>query len=169
MDIELPYLLRAADEKRLRLIWVPVRAAAYDVAGLTPYQAAIDPARPLDRMSKAERIDALVRAAREAATPNVTAVAPSDGGRPESSDELPSDYFFLNHTSFLRRDRQQQLRAQTGEEDYDHYDIRVIVDSYYEGALDLVTRVEYVLGEGYPYFTKTIDTPDNKFMLRELA
>jgi hypothetical protein len=64
-------------------------------------------------------------------------------------DTLPFDYFFLNHTSFFTAERQEEFRKRGGHQ-LDYYDIRIIVDSYYRGALASVIRVEYVLHEAYP-------------------
>lgn len=57
-------------------------------------------------------------------------------------EPIPLDYFFLNHTSFLRENKQDEFRQRTGVP-LDHYDISVIVDSYFRGALD---RIEHVVG-----------------------
>ncbi len=80
---------------------------------------------------------------------------------PTSTAKLPFDYYFLNHTSFLRADKQEEFRRLTGVP-LNHYDIRVIVDSYYRGALDRIDRVEYILHSAYP-------NPEDKFLLKELA
>lgn len=89
-------------------------------------------------------------------------------------DILPFDYFFLNHTSFLRNTTQEEKAMQ---EEFrrrtrvsrDHYDIRVIVDSYYQGALDRVEYVEYILHHAYPKPIQYRRNPEDKFMLKELA
>ncbi|HEX7445555.1 MAG TPA: hypothetical protein VF300_04115, partial [Methanothrix sp.] len=68
---------------------------------------------------------------------------------PEDKEgEMPLDYFFLNHTSFLRTKKQAEFRKITGV-DLDHYDIRVIVDSYYREALERILCVEYILHRAY--------------------
>ena len=84
--------------------------------------------------------------------------------------KLPPDYYFLNHTSFLRSHKQEEFRKRTGVA-LDHYDIRIIVDSYYEGALDKIQKVRYVLDEAYPnpIQIKTDSEKHNKFLLKELA
>jgi hypothetical protein len=81
---------------------------------------------------------------------------------------LPFDYFFLRHTSFLRKDKQEEYRKQTGV-NRDSYDIRVIVDSYYKGALDRVEYVQYILHRAYPNPIQYRRDPEDKFMLKELA
>jgi hypothetical protein len=88
---------------------------------------------------------------------------------PQTAQEaLPFDYYFLNHTSFLRRERQEEFRERTGVP-LNHYDIRVIVDSYYRGALERIERVEYILHSSYPQPIQTRRNPEDKFLLKELA
>jgi hypothetical protein len=72
-----------------------------------------------------------------------------DGEANLSAGELPCDYYFLNHTSFLRPGKQEELRRLTGVP-LNHYDIRMVVDSYYRGTLDRIDRVEYILHSAYP-------------------
>jgi hypothetical protein len=81
---------------------------------------------------------------------------------------LPFDYYFLNHTSFLRKNKQEEFRKLTGV-NRDHYDIRVIVDSYYQGALGRIEYVEYILHRAYPEPIQYRRNPEDKFMLKELA
>ena len=61
---ELPVLLRAQQERGLRVVWVPISASNFDATELGDIQAARDPARPLDRLRKAAREDALAAIAR---------------------------------------------------------------------------------------------------------
>lgn len=81
---------------------------------------------------------------------------------------LPVDYLFLNHSSFLRDERQAEFQKRTGIKST-HYDLRVIVDSYYEGALDRIDRVEYLLHESYPNPIQVRTRKENKFLLKEVA
>ncbi len=85
-----------------------------------------------------------------------------------SQKVLPFDYYFLNHTSFLRKEKQEEFRKLTGV-DIDHYDIRVIVDSYYQDALERIDCVEYILHHAYPQPIQYRRNPEDKFMLKELA
>ena len=88
---------------------------------------------------------------------------------PQGAQEvLPFDYYFLNHTSFLRREMQEEFRRRTGVP-LDHYDIRVIVDSYYRRALERIEHVEYVLHSSYPQPIQIRRNPEDKFLLKELA
>jgi uncharacterized protein (DUF2249 family) len=83
---------------------------------------------------------------------------------------LPFDYYFLNHTSFLRREKQEEFQRRTGVP-LDHYDIRVVVDSYYKGALDRIERVEYQLHDSDPKPVRVLTASDRpqKFLLKELC
>lgn len=81
---------------------------------------------------------------------------------------MPLDYYFLNHTSFLRKEKQKEFQERTGAP-LPHYDIRVIVDSYYQGALDRIDCVEYVLHRAYPNPIQYRRNPEDKFLLKELA
>jgi hypothetical protein len=62
---EFPRILEANRKNGLTVIWVPVSAALVEVTPLGSLQAAIDPARPLDALSEAERNQALVQIARQ--------------------------------------------------------------------------------------------------------
>jgi hypothetical protein len=86
----------------------------------------------------------------------------------ESRDPMPVDYYFINHTSFLRPDKQAEFQARTGIK-APHYDIRVIVDSYYRGALERVKYVKYLLHQAYPEPIQIRSQYANKFLLKELA
>ena len=85
-----------------------------------------------------------------------------------TSETLPPDYYFLNHTSFLRKNKQAEFRQRTGVP-LDHYDIHVIVDSYYRGALARVDRVEYILHRAFPSPIQYRRNPEDNFLLKELA
>ena len=52
---ELPAIFKFQSEDGLRIFWIPVSASAYNVTDLKDYQAACDPMRPLDTLSKAQR------------------------------------------------------------------------------------------------------------------
>jgi hypothetical protein len=84
------------------------------------------------------------------------------------SDALPPDYFFINHTSFLREKMQEEFKRIT-HVDLPHYDIRVIIDSYYIGALQRIHHVEYFLHEAFPEPIQFRKNYEDKFLLKELA
>ena len=84
------------------------------------------------------------------------------------AEPLPPDYFFINHTSFLREEMQPKFQSRTWT-DLPHYDIRVIVDSYYHGALDRIDRVEYYLHEASPHPIQVRTNRDEKYLLKEVA
>jgi hypothetical protein len=86
----------------------------------------------------------------------------------EDRDQLPIDYIYLNHTSFLREEMQEEFRKRTGVQS-PHYDVRVVVDSYYRDALNDVERVEYILHEAYPEPIQIRTRKQDKFMLKEVA
>jgi hypothetical protein len=51
---ELPPLLEAAERQGVTILWVPVSASLYKQTPIAQYQAATDPARPLDSLTSAE-------------------------------------------------------------------------------------------------------------------
>ncbi|HEU0077285.1 MAG TPA: GAF domain-containing protein [Longimicrobiaceae bacterium] len=57
---ELPPLLAASERGGTRIFWIPLSFSSYDETPIGRYQAALDPARPLDTMSAAEQNRALV-------------------------------------------------------------------------------------------------------------
>ena len=86
----------------------------------------------------------------------------------KESNKLPADYIYLNHTSFLRVDRQEEFKKRTGV-NRDHFDIRVVVNSYYKGALDRITYVEYYLHKAYPEPIQKRYNKTDHFLLKEIA
>jgi hypothetical protein len=74
-QVELPAILRRAGSD-LTVLWIPVRASAFDATVLKNYQAAHDPLRPLATLSRAKQDEALVTIAKKIASAvNVNAVA----------------------------------------------------------------------------------------------
>jgi hypothetical protein len=60
-DKELPPLLEAARSRGTAVIWIPISASLVEETEIINYQAAHDPARPLDSLTEAEQAAALVR------------------------------------------------------------------------------------------------------------
>ena len=60
---ELPPLLRAAERRNLTVVWIPITASVYAHTPIVEYQAAHDPNRPLDSLTRAKRSQALVQIA----------------------------------------------------------------------------------------------------------
>jgi TIR domain len=58
---ELGPFLKQAQQKGVRILWVPVRTCAYKKTPLKDYQAVLDPARPLADMTEPERDRAWVQ------------------------------------------------------------------------------------------------------------
>jgi internalin A len=58
---ELPPLLEAAKRDDLTILWVAVSASLYKETEIEKYQAANDPARPLDKLKPSERNEVLVK------------------------------------------------------------------------------------------------------------
>lgn len=60
-DTELPKILKSAEDGGLTIIWIPVSSSAYKDTLIEPYQAALNPNKPLDKMSDAELNESLLR------------------------------------------------------------------------------------------------------------
>jgi hypothetical protein len=95
------------------------------------------------------------------------------GARTEAAGQSGSSRgsYFLNHTSFLRKEEQAKFRSRTGVP-LDHYDIRVVLDAEYPELLDNVVRVEYRLDPTYPEPVRVREADPHrqtKFLLKELA
>lgn len=82
--------------------------------------------------------------------------------------EIPADYFYINHHSFYREDKQDQLRVMTNL-NCDLYYIHITTNSYYQGAVDQVEKVEYYLHETYPEPIHVKTNKNDNFLLKELA
>lgn len=84
-------------------------------------------------------------------------------------NKLPADYIYINHTSFLRQEKQGEFQLKTKVQGLPHYDIRVIVDSYYQGALERIKYVTYFLHQSYPEPIQTRANKYDHFCLKEVA
>jgi hypothetical protein len=63
-EVELPALLDASPNKGLKIIWIAVGACAVEITSLKDYQAANNPAKPLNSLGRAELDEALTHIAR---------------------------------------------------------------------------------------------------------
>ncbi|MEM6259537.1 MAG: pYEATS domain-containing protein [Planctomycetota bacterium] len=109
-----------------------------------------------------------VKPAQTQRTPKTVASDDKDLVPIDETEPLPADYYFINHTSFLRPEMQADFIQRTGF-DAPHYDIRVVVDSYYRGALGRVEHVEYILHKSYEEPRRIRSQRKEKFQLKEVA
>jgi hypothetical protein len=73
--VELPAILRRAGSD-LTIVWIPIRASAYEATPLKQFQAAHDPGRPLAALPKAKQDEALVAISKRIASAvDINAVA----------------------------------------------------------------------------------------------
>ena len=68
MECELPEIISAASDGKLRLFWVYVSYAAYDATALEPFQAAHDVSQPLYGLVRPKQDEILLRVARDIKT-----------------------------------------------------------------------------------------------------
>lgn len=65
IDHELPSLLTIAEEGGLKVIWIPLRACAYEETNISKYKSAHPPDRPLDNLSESDAAGALEEICKE--------------------------------------------------------------------------------------------------------
>jgi len=82
--------------------------------------------------------------------------------------EIPADYFYINHISFYRDDKQEELRERTNL-NCELYHTHITTNSYYQGAMEKVEKVEYYLHETYPEPIRVRTNNNDNFLLKELA
>jgi hypothetical protein len=87
----------------------------------------------------------------------------------DEPNKIPADYIYINHTSFLREEKQKEFQTLTHVQGVPHYDIRVIVDSYYKGALERIKFVKYYLHKSYPEPIQIKYDRLDHFCLKEIA
>ena|SRR5688572_2301338 len=92
-----------------------------------------------------------------------------DLGEDKPLNVLPADYIYLNHTSFLRLEKQKEFQTRPGAMNIPYYDIRVNVNSYYRGALERIKYVVYFLHESYDIPIQARTNREDHFELKELA
>lgn len=108
------------------------------------------------------------------ASPSEKNLANDNGNKLELSgdtnlDIIPADYIYINHTSFLRQEKQEEFQLKTNIPGLRHYDIQVIIDSYYQGALERIKYVTYFLHQSYPEPVQTRSNKKDHFCLKEIA
>jgi hypothetical protein len=64
---ELPVLLKAAEERGLRIVWIPISHSLYAETGISQFQALTDPSKPLNALSRVERERAIFESVRRIA------------------------------------------------------------------------------------------------------
>jgi len=163
-------LTRALERHRAgqaRVIPVLLRPVDWEGSPVGALQALPKNAKPVTEWrNRHQAFREIVRGIREALSGEAHAI----GSRSDGSSVPAEERYFLNHTSFLRPEKQGDFRARTGV-NVDHHDIRVIIDADDESDLDAVDRVEYLLHHGYPEPIRVRTRRDrtDKFLLKELA
>ena len=152
-----------------RVIPIILRDVDWEGTPLGRLQALPPNARPVvrwrDRDQALREVVRGIRRAAEAESGNE-----DNGFCSRNGGDVDQHTYYLNHTSFLREEKQQEFRQRTGVP-LDHYDIRVVVDAYDEEMLNLIKRVEYTLDPSYPepVRVRTERERRQKFLLKELA
>jgi hypothetical protein len=161
--------LRRHAAGKARIIPVILRPAEWESSDLGGLQALPTNAKPVTSWKdRHQAFRDIARGVRAALTRLGSAPATSTNAIEGDTSGLA---YFLNHTSFLRADRQAEFRARTGVP-LDHYDIRVVLDAEEPDMLDAVARIEYILDSTYPEPVRVRTAERDrrtKFLLKELA
>lgn len=166
--VELRKALERHDVNDAKVIPILLRDVAWEGTPIARLQALPRNARPVVRWR--DRDQALRDVVRGVGRVIEHMTRDEDDSAHEIPPENDQPGYYLNHTSFLREEKQEEFRGRTGVP-LDHYDIRVIVDAYDEDRLDEIERVEYILDPAYPEPVKVRterDRPQN-FLLKEIA
>ena len=152
-----------------RVIPVVLRPVEWERSELGELQALPTNAKPVTSWKDRHQAFRDIARGVRAALPHVGASPAARMSSPEGKISNPA--YFLNHTSFLRVDRQAEFRKRTGVP-LDHYDIRVVLDAEEPEMLDAVDRVEYTLDRAYPEPVRVRTAQRDRrtgFLLKELA
>ena len=152
---ELGPLLKEAKQGGGKILWVPVRAAAYKRTPLKNYQAVLDPSKPLAAMTKARRDQAWVKICEEIQKPREIKA-------PEGAEEISFEHMALLHSSW----RYPKKDAEFGRPIWAFHLIVVAADE----VLDRIDSVTYTLHPSYGERERQeIRDRTSNFALKELA
>jgi hypothetical protein len=152
---ELGPLLKEAKQGGVKILWVPVRAAAYKRTPLKNYQAVLDPSKPLAAMTKARRDQAWVKICEEIQKPREIKA-------PEGAEEISFEHVALLHSSW----RYPKKDAEFGRPIWAFHLIVVAADE----VLDRIDSVTYTLHPSYGERERQeIRDRTSNFALKELA
>jgi formylglycine-generating enzyme required for sulfatase activity len=148
---ELPPLLKAAEEGGLTILWVAVSHSLYEVTDIAAYQAANNPATPLDSLSPSVLNGELVKIAQKLREAALRPLSPRSEGSPAGpgpqrpanslgrTQPFEPEMFLIPAGEFLMGSDRQHDEAAFGDEEPQH---RLYMPDYYL-AKTPVTTAQY--------------------------